>query len=96
MLKGNMGDNDQQPYRLTNHAHEEAKRRNISLKMIDQILIAPNQVVDSQGGRKVYQSQVKIDDKLYLVRVVVEETNPLTVITVYRTSKIEKYWSNQE
>ena len=39
------------------------------------------------------QSVVEIGRKPYLVRVMVNETaSPPTVVTVYRTSKIEKYW----
>ena len=40
-----------------------------------------------------YQSQVEINSRLYLVRVMVNETvTPAKVVTVYRTSKITKYW----
>ncbi|CAN5280805.1 hypothetical protein BH20VER2_BH20VER2_00950 [soil metagenome] len=32
--------------------------------------------------------------KQYLLRVMVNEsTNPLTVVTIYRTSKVAKYWN---
>jgi len=34
------------------------------------------------------------DGKMYLLRVVVDEDEqPPVIITAYRTSKIEKYWS---
>jgi len=34
------------------------------------------------------------DGKIYVLRVVVDEDDqPLAIVTVYRTSKIEKYWS---
>lgn len=82
-------------YYLTNHAREEAARRSIPLDVLDDVLRAPTQIVVTHSGRKAYQSQVHIDGKLYLVRAIVEETDPLTVITVYRTSKIEKYWSDE-
>jgi hypothetical protein len=40
-----------------------------------------------------YQSRVEISEKTYLLRVMVNETmNPAVVVTVYRTSKIGKYW----
>lgn len=38
---------------------------------------------------------LQLINSLYLVRVVVELTAPLTIVTVYRTSKIEKYWSEE-
>lgn len=40
-----------------------------------------------------YQSKSDINQKEYLVRVMVNETlRPARVVTVYRTSKIRKYW----
>ena len=40
-----------------------------------------------------YQSKIDINDKEYLVRVMVNEAmKPAKVVTVYRTSKIRKYW----
>jgi hypothetical protein len=87
--------NTQGDYHLTDHAREEAARRSIPLAVLENVLRAPGQIVDTHSGRAIYQSQVHIDGKLYLVRAIVEETAPLTVITVYRTSKIEKYWSDE-
>ena len=41
-----------------------------------------------------YQSRVTINDKSYLLRVMVDDTRqPAVVVTVCRTSKISKYWS---
>ena len=60
--------------------------------MLQGLLASPQQIVPNQEGRKAYQSQVEIDGKTYLLRVIVED-NTDVVITVYRTSKIQKYWS---
>jgi hypothetical protein len=39
------------------------------------------------------QSRMTINAKAYLVRVMVEQgKTPHVAVTVYRTSKIEKYW----
>ncbi len=81
-------------YHLSNHAREEAERRGISLELVDAIIHSPDQVLDAHSSRRVYQSKVEIGDKLYVVRVIIEKSDPLRVITVYRTSKIEKYWSD--
>lgn len=46
------------------------------------------------NGRKVFQSRIVAAVRAYLVRLVVEDwRQPPLVVTVYRTSKIEKYWS---
>lgn len=53
----------------------------------------PEQVVQGGGYRKVYQSRIVADGRAYLVRLVVEDwQRPPVIVTVYRTSKIEKYW----
>ena len=45
------------------------------------------------GNVVCYQSKIEINQKPYLAPVMVNETaTPLKVVTVYRTSKIGKYW----
>lgn len=82
-------------YRISDHAREEAERRGIPLDVLHGVIESPGQIVAAHSERKVYQSKVEIGGKLYVVRAIVENTDPLTVITVYRTSKIEKYWSDE-
>ena len=61
------------------------------------VVSSPDQRVpdDSGSGSWVYQSRIRFEDgKIYLLRVVLaEEHIPPVVVTVYKTSKIEKYWS---
>jgi len=54
----------------------------------------PHQIVEEYGNKKAYQSKVDFGEgKVYLLRVIVaDNVNPATVVTVYRTSKIKKYW----
>ena len=78
---------------LTDHAREEAQRRQIPLEWIDSTMARPEQVTAGTNRRKVFQSRIVADGKTYLVRLVVEDWyQPPVVVTVYRTSKIEKYW----
>lgn len=85
--------NEQLLYRLSDHAREEAERRGIPEDMVDRIMRSPEQILETHSNRKIYQSRIEIGDKRYIIRAIVEQANPLVVITVYRTSKIEKYWS---
>jgi ribosomal protein S17 len=42
------------------------------------------------------QSRVELEGKQYLVRVVVaEQPDATVVVTVYRTSRIGKYWRSE-
>jgi hypothetical protein len=81
-------------YRISRHAREEMKRRGIPLEILESVLEKPQQVVDDPTGNRVYQSKLDFKEgKRYLVRVVTaEEAGIPVVVTVYRTSKLDKYW----
>lgn len=69
------------------------QRRQISLEWVDAVMAMPEQIVSGFGGRKVYQGRVVSGDKTYLLRLVVEDwLTPPVIVTIYRTSKIKKYW----
>ncbi|MDO8959241.1 MAG: DUF4258 domain-containing protein [Rhodocyclaceae bacterium] len=79
---------------LTDHAKKEALRRQIPLEWIESTLANPEQIISGTNRRKVLQSRVVADGKTYLVRLIIEDWHsPPVVVTAYRTSKIEKYWS---
>ena len=81
-------------HRLSDHALRELERRGIPLDLLDRVLSAPEQKVPEVEGVVCYQSKVVMDGKDYLLRAMVNEaTDPPVVVTVYRTSKIDKYWS---
>lgn len=79
---------------LSDHARQEAIRRQIPIEWIESTMAMPEQVTEGANQRKVFQSRIVADGKTYLVRLVVEDWHqPPVIVTVYRTSKIEKYWS---
>jgi len=81
-------------YRLSRHAASEPDRRQIPNLWLNALLEAPEQRIEQPGGTEVLQSRfVTEDGKMYLLRAVVTtDTEPAIVVTVYRTSKIQKYW----
>lgn len=80
-------------FRYSAHAISEMAKRNITCFEVDAVLSTPEQKVTEHEEIVCYQSQVKLSDKLYLLRVMVNETtSPFLVVTVYKTSKISKYW----
>ena len=80
-------------FRISQHAKIEIERRRIPLSLVESVLARPQQVVVGVKGTKVYQSQYDFDGRMYLIRVIVDGTvEPVKVVTVYRTSKIGKYW----
>ncbi len=79
---------------FSQHAGEELARRGIPASAVEAVLAAPEQKVPEHGSVMRYQSRVTINNKPYLLRVMVDDTRqPAVVVTVYRTSKISKYWS---
>jgi hypothetical protein len=80
-------------YTITAHAAFEMARRQIPEQVVREILKKPEQQYMVREGREVVQSRIVLVGKLYLVRIFVDlDRNPFEVVTVYRTSKIEKYW----
>lgn len=82
-------------YRLTRHAALELERRRIPGELVQEVLENPEQVVKQRrSALKVLQSRCDFGEgKIYLLRVVIDDsTEPGVIVTVYRTSKIDKYW----
>ena len=78
---------------ITDHAASEMQRRGISSEQVRRILEKPEQRMTIREGRDVLHSRVMMEDGLYLIRVFVDiDRRPAEVVTVYRTSKIVKYW----
>ena len=82
-------------FRISRHAEEELVRRAIPRRLLEETLNAPQQIVTAHLGKSAYQSQLDFGQgKVYLLRAIVSEaTDPPVVVTVYRTSKVHKYWS---
>ena len=77
---------------LSRHVEREMERRGIPLVLVQSVLEAPAQILPEHGDVMCYQSQVEINGKRYLVRVMVnDEASPPKVVTAYRTSKIGRY-----
>ena len=82
-------------YTFTDHARREMQRRSLHEELVRSVLSAPGQRWPVRAGRHVLQSRLELDDppKAYLVRVFVDvDRIPAEVVTVYRTSKVDKYW----
>ena len=79
---------------MTGHAQQEMQRRCISLEAIETTLNSPQQITDEKEERKCYQSIILKKNREYLLRIIVAQTEPKTIITLYLTSKIQKYWRN--
>jgi len=80
-------------YVITGHAAFQMNRRDIPLEQVRDVLERPEQRFTAREGRDLLQSRLHMEGRLFLVRVFVDvDRKPAEVITVYRTSRIEKYW----
>ena len=74
------------------------ERRGLDEETVRAVLANPEQRLEVRPGRVIPQSRVSMDTpkRMYLVRVFVDvDRHPPEVVTVYRTSKISKYWRDQ-
>jgi len=69
-------------------------RRQISAQLVRTVLDGPEQRIEEGAGKEILRSRFRAENaKMYFLRVVTATgEDPRVVITVYRTSKIEKYW----
>ncbi len=81
-------------FKFIPHAIEEMQERKIPLQTVLTVLNQPDEIVPEKNERKAYQAQVDINGKPYIVRAIVEPDG--TVVTVYRTSKLKKYGSEND
>jgi len=80
-------------FHFSRHVQIELETRKISRALLEQALQAPEQKVPEVENVTCFQSRVDMGGTRYLLRVMVNETvDPPVVVTVYRTSKINKYW----
>ncbi len=81
-------------FQISQHAELQLQERQISKAVLEAILAAPQQIVNEGNNKKIYQSCIEFENgKVYLVRAIVGFGTPIpTVITVYRTTQIKRYW----
>ena len=79
---------------FTEYAESQLIERIITRENISNVLQSPEQVTVGRKGRKIAQSKLKKDGQEGLLRIIFEEKdkNSKIVITVYWTSKVQKYW----
>jgi len=80
-------------YTLSNHASKELGNRQIPVELLETVLNEPQQIIPDEFDTVIFQSILTFPNgKNYLLRIIVAEREPLHIITIYRTSKITKYW----
>ena len=79
--------------KLLKHINDQAKEREIKIEIVKETLFNPEQIVPDLKGLNAAQRKYFDKGKQYLIRVIFKEEKGLRIgITVYKTSKIKKYW----
>ena len=76
------------------HAMAQMIERQIEAAQVRAVLDAPEAVLEVRPGRVVAQGVIEAAGRKYLLRVFVDvDRKPAQIVTVYRTSKMDKYRS---
>jgi len=83
---------------FSEHALFEMKRRGIGKESVKEVVERPQQEIPSRNNKIILQSKYlnSLQNKEMLLRVIGRKTGEeFFIITVYKTSRIEKYWQKE-
>ena len=83
---------------ISKHAQEQMVRRGIDYDVVLSVVSQPEQIIidDEDPNIAVYQSLIKDDKQIFLLRVFVNRgKKPNVIVTLYKTSKISKYYESK-
>ena len=83
---------------FSRHACEQMTRRGINHETVLMVVFQPDQtIVDNEEPTIViYQSLIKEDNQMFLLRVFVNiDKQPNVIVTLYKTTKISKYYESK-
>jgi hypothetical protein len=79
----------------SNHAIEQMYARNINQATVETIIENPLQII-LEVDKKIFHGIIEEDNTKYLIRIFVNRLKqPNLIITVYKTSKIDKYYEGK-
>jgi hypothetical protein len=80
-------------FRYSAHALQRLDETRIPRTVVEAVLASPQQKLTERNGITCFQSLASLDEKQFLLRVLVNEAvEPALIVTLYRTSKIDKYF----
>ena len=84
-------------FHVSKHAQEQMFRRGITYETVMEVVQYPDQTIaDKEQPTKItYQALINENNKTFLIRVFVDtDKQPNVIITVYKTTKISKYYES--
>jgi hypothetical protein len=83
---------------FSKHAEEQMLRRNITRETVMFVISHPEEILaDAEDTTvKIFQSLIKDGNQCFLLRVFINKDKiPQEIITLYKTSKIKKYYEGK-
>jgi len=83
---------------FSRHAKEQMSRRGINYDAVMQVISYPDQTIVDIDDPKliIYQSLINEDNQIFLLRVFVnKDKQPNVIVTLYKTTKISKYYEGK-
>jgi len=78
--------------KFSSHALFQIQERKISKEEVEKIIRNPEKVIRKSKYRYIAQGKIKFDGRIFLLRIIYDKINQdKEIVTVYRTSKLEKY-----
>jgi hypothetical protein len=83
---------------FSKHALEQMTRRGINSEAVLKVVSCPDQTIydNKEPAIVIYQSLIKEDNQLFLLRFFVnKDKQPNVIVTLYKTTKISKYYESK-
>ena len=83
---------------FSRHASEQMFRRGINQETVMQVVSYPDQIIADidDSTLVIYQSLINENNQIFLLRVYVNRTkHPNVIVTLYKTTKISKYYEGK-
>jgi len=83
---------------LSKHAHEQMIRRSIDYETVLSTVTRPDQTIVNKETPEIiiFQSLINEKEQMFLLRVFVNvEKQPNVIVTLYKTTKISKYYEDK-
>jgi hypothetical protein len=83
---------------FSKHAQEQMRRRNINREHVLSTVLQPEQVIVDDENTEIIicQSLIKEDGQMFLLRVFInKDKSPNVIVTLYKTTKILKYYESK-
>jgi len=83
---------------FSKHSQEQMSRRGISHETVLAVVSRPDQIIvdEDDTSMVICQSLIKENEHLFLLRVFVNKNKqPNVIVTLYKTTKISKYYESK-